>query len=106
MAEIADGELDKLRQQVSALESQNKRLEEAVEHTKHAQANNSTPGAAGRRFSWRSVFAAMFVLISIVLAPAAVMGAWARVQLVDTDRFVQTFAPLAESPAVQALIVD
>lgn len=106
MAEVTDNDLDALRQQVSALESRNKDLEEKVKRSQR-QAERAVVGdAAQRRFSWRSVFAAMFVLISIVLAPAAVMGAWARVQLVDTERFVQTFAPLAESPAVQELIVD
>tara|TARA_R100000365_G_C2732316_1_gene62355 strand:- start:95 stop:1270 length:1176 start_codon:yes stop_codon:yes gene_type:complete len=31
---------------------------------------------------------------------------WARVQLVDEEAFVATFAPLTEDPAVQELIVD
>lgn len=59
-----------------------------------------------RRFNGRSMLAAILIIASVVIAPAAAVGAWARVQLVDTDRFVATFAPLAKDPAVQAYITD
>ena len=48
----------------------------------------------------------MLVVVALLLAPVAVITAWARIQLVDTDQFVATFAPLAEEPAVQAYIGD
>lgn len=48
----------------------------------------------------------MLILVSVLLAPIAVLGIWARTQLVDTDRFVETFAPLADKPEVQALVTD
>ncbi len=42
--------------------------------------------------------------MAVLLAPIAAMGTWARLQLVDADRFVATFAPLAEDPDVQDFI--
>lgn len=54
----------------------------------------------------RSTAALVLIVIGVVLAPVALIGGWARLQLVDTDRFVQTFAPLAEKPEVQQLVVD
>src|SRR5690606_28727292 len=36
----------------------------------------------------------------------SIIGAWARVQLVDETQFVATFGPLAADPAVQDLVVD
>ena len=38
--------------------------------------------------------------------PVSIVGAWARVQLVDEDAFVATLAPLVDDPAVQAMIID
>lgn len=57
-------------------------------------------------FSWRSVVAGLLIVVGLILAPVAVLGTWARVQLVDTDRFVSTFAPLAQDPDVQAFVSD
>ncbi len=55
---------------------------------------------------WRSVLSGILIVVALLLTPIATVGAWARVQLVDTDRFVATFAPLAEDPQVQAYIAD
>lgn len=54
----------------------------------------------------RRILAALLIAVSVALAPAAVVGAWARAQLVDTERFVQTLAPLAERPEIQSFITD
>jgi hypothetical protein len=48
----------------------------------------------------------VLVVIGLILAPVAVIAGWARLELVDTDRFVATFAPMAEDPDVQAFIAD
>lgn len=55
---------------------------------------------------WRSVVSGALIVIAVVLAPAALLSAWLRVELVDTERFVQTFAPLGTDPAVQAFLAD
>lgn len=57
-----------------------------------------------RRPTLRSVISGILIVVALLLAPVAAIGGWARMQLVDTDRFVSTFAPLAEDPAVQELI--
>lgn len=57
-----------------------------------------------RRASMRSVISGILIVVALLLAPVAAIGGWARMQLVDTDRFVSTFAPLADDPAVQDLV--
>ncbi|MEJ1092090.1 hypothetical protein [Microbacterium istanbulense] len=57
-----------------------------------------------RRVSGRSVISGILIVVALLLAPIAAISGWARMQLVDTDRFVSTFAPLAEDPAVQDLV--
>lgn len=48
----------------------------------------------------------MILVIAALLAPVALIGSWVRAELIDTDRFVQTFAPLAREPAVQSFVAD
>lgn len=89
-----------LRTQIAALEARNREIQEALEHTA-----NQEPRVASRSRG-RTIVAVILVLVGILIAPVAVVGTWARVQLVDTDRFVQTFAPLAEDPAVQSFVAS
>lgn len=94
-----------LRARISALEAENARLRAT---TDAAAAGTAASGTAPRvkRHRGRTVAAVALVLVGLLLAPVAVVSAWARLQLVDTDRFVSTFAPLGEDPAVQAFIGD
>ena len=46
------------------------------------------------------------MVLATILAPAATIAGWARVQLTSADAFVDTFAPLADDPNVQALVTD
>lgn len=91
-------ELDQLRARVAELEAKDEALGQGP----------AVAGAASSRAGarLRSVLAAMAIVVGVVLAPVAALGTWAHVQLVDTNRFVQTFAPLADSPEMQALVVD
>src|SRR5690606_6118240 len=85
--EMAD--VEELQARVAALEQENAQLR------------------TGRKgFAWRSLVAGLLIVVGLILAPIAVLGTWARVQLVDTERFVSTFAPLAQDPDVQAFISD
>lgn len=71
--------------------------------TPSVRENASRPSrSAGSRI--RAALAGVLIVLSAILAPVAVVGAWARLELVDTDRFVATFAPLAQEPEVQALV--
>ena len=67
-------------------------------------------GATGerpdRRGLWRPVVATVLIVAMAVLAPLAVVARWAHDEISDTDRYVQTVAPLADDPAVQRAVAD
>lgn len=65
---------------------------------------NETLKAPRRRPVGRSIFAGIVLGVAVLMAPIAAMGTWARLQLVDADRFVATFAPLAADPYVQDFV--
>lgn len=58
-----------------------------------------------RRGWWRPVVAGLLVAIAALLAPLSVLSTWASGQIQDTDRYLETVAPLASDPDVQAAIV-
>ncbi|MGS0560727.1 hypothetical protein [Microbacterium aurugineum] len=87
-------ELEDLRARVLLLEQENETLK------------NSPPEKPHRRPVVRSVVAGIVLAVAVLMAPIAAMGTWARLQLVDADRFVATFAPLAEDPDVQDFVAD
>ncbi|NEE08214.1 hypothetical protein G3M58_17335 [Streptomyces sp. SID7499] len=51
---------------------------------------------------WRSFFSALLIVIGCVLAPLAAVAAWTADEIGDTDRYVDTVAPLASDPDIQA----
>lgn len=53
----------------------------------------------------RRIAAGALATLGLLLVPAAVMAHWATVQLVETERFVATLAPLADDPVVQDRII-
>jgi hypothetical protein len=55
---------------------------------------------------WRTVVASVLIVLGCVLAPLSVLGVWTRSQLTDTDRYVETMAPLASHPDVQAALTN
>jgi hypothetical protein len=59
------------------------------------------PEAPERRHSRaRRILAAVLIVVSCLLAPLTVTAIWLRNQLLDTDRYVETVAPLASDPAI------
>ena len=48
----------------------------------------------------------VLVIVIAVLAPLGVVARWARNEVASTDRYVQSVAPLASDPAVQAAITN
>ena len=48
----------------------------------------------------------MLITLACVLAPLSVASVWASTVLSDTDRYVETVAPIADDPDVQAAIAD
>ena len=53
----------------------------------------------------RRVAAAALATVGLLLLPGAIMANWATTQLIETERFVATLAPLADDPAVQDRII-
>ncbi|MBD7957135.1 hypothetical protein H9651_05760 [Microbacterium sp. Sa4CUA7] len=87
-----------LQARVDALEAENARLAATAVETPDRARNH--PGR------WRPVVSALCIIIATILVPLSIVTAWARVELVDTDRFVATMGPIIDDPAVQAVIVD
>lgn len=85
-------EIDRLRARVAELEAE----------------RAAGPGAqpADRRSAWRSTAAGVLITLACVLAPLSVASVWASTVLSDTDRYVETVAPIADDPDVQAAIAD
>src|SRR4051794_2091027 len=59
-----------------------------------------------RPFRWRSLFAAVLIILGCVLAPVAGVSVWVHNQVADTDRFVRTMEPLVDDPDIQSLRTD
>ncbi|MFM9108106.1 MAG: hypothetical protein ACKOWF_15570 [Chloroflexota bacterium] len=55
---------------------------------------------------WRTALSWLLLLIFCVTAPLAIIAGWARYNLVDESRFVETLAPLAKDTRVREVIVD
>ncbi|GAA3958222.1 hypothetical protein [Gordonia caeni] len=87
-----EAELAALRERVAALEVRNAELAAQAWPRSHRKL--------------RTTACIVLVAVGLLLAPVAAVGTWARMQLVDTDRFVSTFAPLASDPQVQAFVTD
>ncbi|MFC9504841.1 hypothetical protein [Streptomyces sp. NPDC057002] len=48
----------------------------------------------------------VLLVLTFLLAPLAVVAAWVDSQVADTDRYVQTVAPIATEPSVQNTVTD
>lgn len=79
------------------------RVDELASETGKLRAKLARPTAGQRG---RTVAAVLLLVAAMLLAPIAAVASWARAELVDTDRFVATFAPLADHPDVQSFITD
>jgi hypothetical protein len=92
MAGEEQSELERLRAEVATLRAQVRQ--------------EGRPSAPERRQRWRTIVAALLIVVACVLAPLGVVAIWARNQVTNTDRYVATVAPLANDPAIQQAITD
>ena len=83
MSDTNDAE--KLRAERDALEKQVEKLE----------------ARPARRRKVRTVLTAILVILAVLCFTVAVPGLWARRTIFNTERYVETVAPLASDPAVQ-----
>ncbi|MFD3720551.1 hypothetical protein [Streptomyces sp. NPDC058674] len=63
-------------------------------------------GGRPRRHRWRSVLSAVLVILAALLAVLSVVAVWTDSIVGDTDRYVDTVAPLAGDPAVQTAVTN
>lgn len=105
MARLTNAELER---RIELLEAENAVLRERSEiDADIPPVPPVAPAPAKKKRGWGwTLLATVLILIGAILAPVAVVASWAKVELTDTDRFVATYAPLAESPAVQAYITN
>ncbi|MFF0110516.1 hypothetical protein [Streptomyces hirsutus] len=62
--------------------------------------------AAVRHRRARLAGSSVLLLLTLLLAPLAVVAAWVQDTVSDTDRYVETVAPLASDPAVQKVLIN
>jgi hypothetical protein len=88
-------EIQRLRAEVARLQQERDDARKAAPRPAHPH-----PGLA------RRIVAIVLVVLTAVLAFAAVPAMYLRSELIDSDRYVATVAPLASDPAIQAEIAD
>ncbi len=102
LAEDERVELERLRSEVAALRSQQQQAAQG------APANGPSAGASrgggSQRRRWRAIVATLLIVVGCLLAPLSVVAVWARNQATNTDRYVETVAPLIHDPAIQDAI--
>ncbi len=89
---------------VDALRTRLRELEDQLAESESARADEQP---ARRSRGWlRTAGAVACLVLVFVLAPLSVVAQWAHDEVGDTDRYVETVAPLAQDPAVQAALAD
>ena len=63
-----------------------------------ATATPEAPKARAPR--WRRWTAGFLIVLSCILAPLSVVAIWTRNLVLNTDRYVETVAPLSSNPAI------
>jgi hypothetical protein len=89
---MSDDELSSLQAKVAALQAEN----EVLRH----QDTQPVARPGGHR-RWRWTGAIVLLLVAALLTAPALVGFWGRRTLVDSQRFLDTVAPLARSEAIQ-----
>lgn len=96
-----------LREVIEQLQAENANLRARVGSDPDRPSSEGDETRHWRRNSWGwTLLATILIIIGALLAPVALVSAWAERQLTNTDYFVATFAPLADDPAGQAYISD
>ena len=65
---------------------------------------NGMEASSGRGARWRRISSWVVVVVACVLAVLSVVTVFARNQLLNTDTYVNTVAPLASDPAIQTQV--
>lgn len=89
-------ELERLRARVAELEAERAR----------AGLEPVAPEKATRRSGWWAPASAVLIVLACLLAPVSVASVWASTVISDTERYVETVAPLIDDPAVQGALAN
>ncbi|WP_154796372.1 hypothetical protein [Occultella kanbiaonis] len=102
---VPDADPSALAERLRALEEENAVLRHRLD-VAAAPRDAGTDGPGGPRAPGRlrAVGAVVLITLGALLAPVAVIAAWAERTLTDTDRYVATVAPLAADPVLQSAL--
>lgn len=78
----------------------------AMTADEHAEYRRLRRAATVRHRRARYAGATVLLVLTLLLAPLALVATWVHDQVADTDRYVQTVAPLASDPAVQGVVIE
>jgi len=97
----APGSLEALQAEVASLRAE-------VDRLRAAERDRDGTDAFARIVrpprQWRRPLAALLLVLACVLAPLAVFSIWLREEVTDTNRYVQTVAPLSKNRAIDAAV--
>jgi hypothetical protein len=82
------------------------RLRARVAELEAERAAAATTPPRPQRTPARSTLSAVLLTLACLLAPLSVASVWASSELSDTDRYVETVAPVIDDPGVQSAIAD
>ena len=103
-------ELRRLRAELAQLQQerdaavQNAAAQDSAAQKGTGAPGSRPPGSGGRAVRWTAVI--LLLVLTAVLALVSVPSLYLRTQLLNTDRYLATVAPLASDPAVQAEVTN
>lgn len=86
--------------ELESLRQENDRLRQELEDARGGAEPGGHPGRGRRGVSWA------MVVVGAILLFTSVLTVWVRNQVFDTDRYVETVAPLATDPAITSALAD
>lgn len=102
---VGSSSTEGLSERLARLERENAELRTRVA-AQAAPGAGAPAGRPARPDRLRSAAAALLVVGGLLLAPVAVVAAWAERELTDTERFVETVGPLASDPVIRSAVVN
>ncbi|MET1051170.1 MAG: hypothetical protein ABWX65_00885 [Mycetocola sp.] len=95
-----------LQRRIDELEAENAAFRERETAWAAEPAVDAQPDAPHRRGWGWTVLATVLIVLGALLGPVALVASWSKAVLTDTDRFVATYAPLAENPRIRTYVID
>src|SRR5450631_2256464 len=75
-----------------------------VDNVTNSESGNSVGRDSARGPRWRRISSWVLVVVACILSVLSVVTVFARNQLLNTDTYVSTVAPLASNPAIQTQV--